>query len=57
MRLIGDRLNNLRSIFHIVIIAGILLSLSGCGYKGDPYYDDAKVPQNKNKKMIKSGER
>jgi len=28
----------LTSIFHIAIIAIFLLSLSGCGYKADPYY-------------------
>jgi len=26
--------------FHAVIIAGVLLSFSGCGYKGPPVYVD-----------------
>ncbi|WP_416768554.1 MULTISPECIES: LPS translocon maturation chaperone LptM [Sulfurimonas] len=29
----------MRSIFHMMIIAVCLLSLSGCGYKGNPYYE------------------
>ncbi|GGD46437.1 hypothetical protein GCM10012288_20840 [Malaciobacter pacificus] len=29
---------NFIHFFHVVIIAGILLSVSGCGYKGDPVY-------------------
>lgn len=29
---------NFIQFFHVVIIAGILLSANGCGYKGDPVY-------------------
>lgn len=33
------------NFFHIAIIAGILLSINGCGYKGDPVYTnkDTKI--------------
>ncbi|WP_164969307.1 lipoprotein [Halarcobacter anaerophilus] len=33
--------------FHVVIIAGILLSLSGCGYKAPPTYVDDKQEVSK----------
>jgi predicted small lipoprotein YifL len=38
LRFILKRSNNLVGIFHVFIIAMFLLSLSGCGYKADPYY-------------------
>ncbi|SMP88546.1 hypothetical protein SAMN06314019_10434 [Epsilonproteobacteria bacterium SCGC AD-311-C15] len=31
-------INNLTSIFHVLIIAMFLFGLSGCGYKKAPYY-------------------
>jgi len=37
---------NIINFFHTVIIAGVLLSLSGCGYKKPPVYvDDTKKEQ------------
>ncbi|MDD5158080.1 hypothetical protein [Sulfurimonas sp.] len=39
-----NRINNLSSIFHLIIITIFLLSLSGCGYKANPYYQE-KAPQ------------
>jgi predicted small lipoprotein YifL len=33
-----DSSNYLTRIFHTLIIASFLLSLSGCGYKAAPYY-------------------
>ncbi|MCK9455367.1 MAG: hypothetical protein M0Q20_09465 [Sulfurimonas sp.] len=33
------------SVFHTAIIAMFLLSLSGCGYKADPYYLE-EAPQS-----------
>ncbi|AXK48775.1 hypothetical protein ATR_0909 [Aliarcobacter trophiarum LMG 25534] len=29
---------NFINIFHVLIIAGVLFSFSGCGYKADPVY-------------------
>ena len=36
------------NFFHGLIIAGFILSLSGCGYKGDPIYikKDSSTEQN-----------
>jgi predicted small lipoprotein YifL len=41
--------NKLFGIFHITIITVLMLSLSGCGYKGPPYYpeDEKKVEKSK----------
>ncbi len=50
MRLINNNIKYLFSIFHIAIIAGILLS--GCGYKGDPYYSEGDAPPNKHKEKL-----
>jgi predicted small lipoprotein YifL len=36
----------------MVIIAMFLLSLSGCGYRGDPYYLDSAPQSDKNVKFI-----
>ncbi|OQX57856.1 MAG: hypothetical protein B5M52_06490 [Helicobacteraceae bacterium 4484_230] len=36
---VPERREYMRSIFHIFIIAAALLNLTGCGYKGDPYYE------------------
>ncbi len=35
----------------MLIIAGFLLELSGCGYKADPYYEE-KVVSDKNVEFI-----
>ncbi|MFV0562811.1 hypothetical protein [Malaciobacter mytili] len=40
-------IKNCRHIFHIAIIAGFLLFLSGCGYKADPVYVDSKKEASK----------
>lgn len=34
--------------FTYTIIAGIILSFSGCGYKGDPVYIEDKQVEAKN---------
>ena len=46
-----NRINNLSSIFHAVIIALFLLSLSGCGYKKAPYYEDKTPTSDENVKF------
>lgn len=49
-----NRVYNLSSVFHLVIIAMFLLSLSGCGYRADPYYlEDAPQGDNNIKFIIK----
>jgi predicted small lipoprotein YifL len=51
----------MRSIFHIFIIAAALLNLTGCGYKGDPYYergaDVSKEQKMSNRTVADFGER
>ncbi|QOY53527.1 hypothetical protein HUE87_01885 [Candidatus Sulfurimonas marisnigri] len=47
-----NRINNLTSVFHIAIIAMFLLSLSGCGYKADPYYLEEAPQSDENVKFI-----
>ncbi len=34
-----NKVKNLRCIFHLSIIAVILFSFAGCGYKANPYYE------------------
>ncbi|WP_294883951.1 MULTISPECIES: hypothetical protein [unclassified Sulfurimonas] len=46
-----NRIYNLSGIFHSIIIAMFLLSLSGCGYKASPYYEQ-EVQSDKNIKFI-----
>ena len=43
-----NKINNLRSIFHLAIIAVFLLGFSGCGYKADPYYIEETPSGDKN---------
>ena len=45
-------LKNLISIFHGVIIASLLLGVSGCGYKAAPYYIDEAPKGDENVKFI-----
>ncbi|WP_258239452.1 lipoprotein [Arcobacter sp. LA11] len=33
---------NFIHFFHAIIIAGVLLSFGGCGYKGPPVYEGDK---------------
>jgi predicted small lipoprotein YifL len=47
-----DRVYNLTGAFHLVIIAMFLLSLSGCGYKDDPYYLENAPQGDSNIKFI-----
>jgi len=47
-----DRVYNLTGAFHLVIIAMFLLSLSGCGYKDDPYYLESAPQGDNNVKFI-----
>lgn len=46
------RINNITGIFHIVIIASFLLSVSACGYKAPPYYEQDAPKGDKNVKFI-----
>ena len=38
------------NFFHMLIVAGFILSFSGCGYKDDPKYiqQDSSTEQNNN---------
>lgn len=47
-----NRIYNLTSVFHLVIIAMFLLSLNGCGYKADPYYLESAPNGDDNVKFI-----
>ena len=47
-----NRSNNIRRIFHTLIIAIFLLSLNGCGYKDDPYYEEDSPSGDKNIEFI-----
>lgn len=38
--------------FTYAIIAGFILSLSGCGYKGDPVYIEDKQVETKQKSEV-----
>ena len=44
--------NNLTSIFHLLIIASLVLSLDGCGYKASPFYKKDIYLEDKNVKFI-----
>jgi predicted small lipoprotein YifL len=56
-----ERREYMRSIFHIFIIAAALLNLTGCGYRGDPYYergaDVSKEQKMSNRTVADFGER
>jgi len=39
-------------IFHGIIIASLLLSISGCGYKEAPYYENNAPQGDENVKFI-----
>ena len=41
LRFAPQRSENMRNVFHAVIITVCILTLWGCGYKGDPYYQKA----------------
>jgi predicted small lipoprotein YifL len=43
-----NRRDNIISTFHKIIIAGFLLSLSACGYKAPPYYQEDVPKGDKN---------
>ena len=40
------------NFFHGLIIAGFILSFSGCGYKGDPIYVKKDVQAEQNNKEV-----
>ena len=40
-RLCLKRRENFLSLFHMAIISTLLLNFAGCGYKGDPYYEES----------------
>ena len=44
---------NYFTIFHPFIIASLLLSISGCGYKGSPYYEEVPVSDDNVKFILK----
>lgn len=46
-----NRINYLTGIFHTTIITISLLSLSGCGYKKDPYYMEEAPVKDKDVKF------
>jgi len=43
LRFVLKRGDNLARIFHWSIITVFLLSVSGCGYKADPYYEESSA--------------
>ena len=45
LRFVLERSDNLARIFHWSIITIFLLSVSGCGYKADPYYEEAQTEE------------
>ena len=47
-----NNINNLTSIFHLLIIALFLLGLSGCGYKAAPFYSQEESIGDENVKFI-----
>jgi len=47
-----NKLFNLKSIFSMLIIAVFSLSLSGCGYKAPPYYQEDVPKSDKNVEFI-----
>jgi len=44
--------NNLTSVFHLVIIASLVLSLNGCGYKAAPFHTQETTLEDENVKFI-----
>lgn len=56
LRFVLNRCNNLTGVFHSIIITMFLLSLSGCGYKADPYYEEAPQSDKNVKFIIKKGD-
>jgi len=38
---------NIVNFFHTLIIAGVLFSFSGCGYKADPVYKPSNSQETK----------
>jgi predicted small lipoprotein YifL len=47
-----NRIKNLSTVFHLLIIAMFALSLNGCGYKKAPYYQDEAPSGDENVKFI-----
>lgn len=52
LRFILKRVENITAVFHRLIIASFLLSVSGCGYKAPPYYEQSVPKEDKNVKFI-----
>ena len=46
------RIKNVTAVFHMLIIASFLLSVSACGYKAPPYYEKEAPKGDKNVKFI-----
>lgn len=38
---------NIVNFFHAIIIAGVLFSFSGCGFKADPVYKPSNKQESK----------
>ncbi len=47
-----NRGNNLTGIFHALIIAVFLLSVSACGYKAAPFYSEDAPQGDENVEFI-----
>ena len=47
-----NRTKYIVSSFHIAIIAIFLLSISGCGYKASPYYENEAPEGDENVEFI-----
>ena len=47
-----NRINNLTGIFHLLIIAVFLLSVSACGYKASPFYSEDAPPSDENVEFV-----
>ena len=45
-------INNLAYIFHLAIIASLVLGISGCGYKAAPFYSEEAPVADENVKFI-----
>jgi len=53
LRSILNKLKNLSTAFHLLIIAMFILSINGCGYKSAPSYEEEVPVGDENVKFIK----
>jgi predicted small lipoprotein YifL len=47
-----NRIKNLSTVFHLLIIAIFVLSVNGCGYKKAPYYQEEAPAGDENVEFI-----